>query len=859
MTGVKVAVWIDFDKDGFAGADDVTAYYKFCSIDIGLTDPLGGVAEQGRCSLIMNNADRRFSPLYSSGAYYGKLLPNLPVKITVTDGVTTWTAFRGVTRDFIPQSGQYGPLTCNIECGDLLSVLADTKLSLPLQTDKTTDYLLKLITSLVFRSAKASGNIIFSGLPSANDTVTVNGVVYTFKSSLAAANEVLIGSTVEATIDNLVNAINGGPGAGTVYGTSTTRPDGCNAAPRMTYYREVQKSTPTRYYRLGEAAGTNADDVGTNSSDGTYVNTPTLGTTGALAGDSDTAVTLDPASTECVTIPTLAHADRAFTWEAWIKPSNTTPPAIGTIMAAYSSLSAGGYLWWLIRSNGAMELGFNPDSTATAAGAVSLGAWHHVVAVYSYVTGNSYLYVDGVSAASDSSGPFTGTDPAIAAGGHPSGFFDYYEGDIDEIAIYLSELSAADVARHYAARTITRGVTISANARGSWGNAITLAESGANITVSAATLENGADGPAGLYSFSAGRTISLAGDRWSADTTRALSAVEEIAETERGLFWAARDGTLTFKNSEYLFTRPAATAALTISSEHNAVQGGQTTDQIFNRVSVDYRPQSTLSSGIIAKANGVIEVPGTWGEDRANPADDLPSGGQVVMKLQYVDPGTGQFSGAESLILPLVPNTDFTVNEAEDGTGFDYTTNANIKINAAINGSDIEVSFRNTALGKLYVRNLQVRGTGIIAYDPMTVTQDDSDSQDAYGRRMLNISMPLAVESAQALAQSVGAYVLSRYATPRHRITGLEFNSQSVVNGVNLFSLEIGDVIVISDYQTGITTQRYMIQGMQMRFSTGDPVESKLHFSLRRLDDVVYWILGDNVYGVLDSTTRLGL
>ena len=57
--------------------------------------------------------------------------------------------------------------------------------------------------------------------PSAGETVTIGTTTYTFRSSLAAPNDVLLGATLAETCDNLVAAILGGPGEGTSYGTGT--------------------------------------------------------------------------------------------------------------------------------------------------------------------------------------------------------------------------------------------------------------------------------------------------------------------------------------------------------------------------------------------------------------------------------------------------------------------------------------------------------------------------------------------------------------------------------------------------------------------------------------------------------------
>lgn len=58
--------------------------------------------------------------------------------------------------------------------------------------------------------------------PANNDTVTIDGHVYTFKTTLTgAANEVLIGANAAAALTNLKSAINATSGAGTTYGTGT--------------------------------------------------------------------------------------------------------------------------------------------------------------------------------------------------------------------------------------------------------------------------------------------------------------------------------------------------------------------------------------------------------------------------------------------------------------------------------------------------------------------------------------------------------------------------------------------------------------------------------------------------------------
>lgn len=56
-------------------------------------------------------------------------------------------------------------------------------------------------------SVKAEGEVAFSGLPTADQTVTIGGETYTFKAAAANAFEVTIGGDASATADNFVSTV----------------------------------------------------------------------------------------------------------------------------------------------------------------------------------------------------------------------------------------------------------------------------------------------------------------------------------------------------------------------------------------------------------------------------------------------------------------------------------------------------------------------------------------------------------------------------------------------------------------------------------------------------------------------------
>lgn len=109
---------------------------------------------------------------------------------------------------------------------------------------------------------KASGTLTSTGTAPANgDTVVIGNKTYTFRTALttpAVVNEVLIGASAAASLDNLKSAINGTTGAGSTYSTGTTA------------HSQVEATTNTDttqlvVARVGGTAANNYDTTETSS------------------------------------------------------------------------------------------------------------------------------------------------------------------------------------------------------------------------------------------------------------------------------------------------------------------------------------------------------------------------------------------------------------------------------------------------------------------------------------------------------------------------------------------------------------------------------------------------------------------
>lgn len=76
----------------------------------------------------------------------------------------------------------------------------------------------------------AEAVLIVGQNPTATDTVTIGTTTYTFVNTLSSANDVLIGADADESIANLIAAVNGAAGEGTLYGNGTVANPDASAA-----------------------------------------------------------------------------------------------------------------------------------------------------------------------------------------------------------------------------------------------------------------------------------------------------------------------------------------------------------------------------------------------------------------------------------------------------------------------------------------------------------------------------------------------------------------------------------------------------------------------------------------------------
>lgn len=235
-------------------------------------------------------------------------------------------------------------------------------------------------------------------------------------------------------------------GAGdSAYSNTASATTQSTTPPPTTYVNAVKADGPISYWRLGEASGTAAADVMAANA-GAYTNGPTLGRPSLLATDTANTSTSFDGVNDFVGVngSTSLNLASALSLEAWIKPA-AIPAAGGwasvlTKQESYSLQFNGPRLEFTIIQSGTRR------RLQAPAGAIVAGTAYHVVATYDGTT--QRLYIDGAQVASAAlTGVASTTTNALRLGSW-DGANEFFNGVIDEAAVYAKTLTAAQVATH---------------------------------------------------------------------------------------------------------------------------------------------------------------------------------------------------------------------------------------------------------------------------------------------------------------------------------------------------------------------------------------------------------------------------
>jgi len=230
-------------------------------------------------------------------------------------------------------------------------------------------------------------------------------------------------------------------------------PDAAAVDAALTYRARVLADQPLAYWRFGEASGLTARDESPNHNDAVYASSSgcTRGAVGAIANDNDTAVIFDGTTCDVSASESLDFPGRApFTLEAWAKPriyDSTYRMVFGKPWVNSDGYQQFGVFFRQAIGHGLVfERNVNDGQDVAAFANPQAGAFVHVVAVYD--GSQMVLYVNGIGAgaAPDSRSQVYKPVPLHVGS---NGLENYFDGVLDEVAVYGTALSAGTVLDHY--------------------------------------------------------------------------------------------------------------------------------------------------------------------------------------------------------------------------------------------------------------------------------------------------------------------------------------------------------------------------------------------------------------------------
>ncbi|MEQ9667898.1 LamG-like jellyroll fold domain-containing protein [Coleofasciculus sp. G2-EDA-02] len=335
-----------------------------------------------------------------------------------------------------------------------------------------------------------------------NASIGLNGGNITFASPvILSSNQTLTtGSTVggNITFNNSLHGLNGvtSPTLTLDAGTGNVTFEGLVGGP-LPYDVVALLDDPLGYWRLDDGGGTALDASG-NGANGTYTGGVNPGQPGALVGDKNTASSFN-GTTGFVSTPININQSNpspdTITFSAWVNPASTSAGRYQVVS------SDSGYFDWSMLRDGNQWAVFTGENIRYPDFQVDVNQWQHIAVVFQPGVGVTF-YKNGQSVTIpfidyDTNDLMTPVgyfgDNDIAIGHNPSPDFpEYFDGSIDEVAVYNSALSQQQILEQYNAGqgtgtdtplggliitnadTITANEGIQANTIDMTGNQITL-------------------------------------------------------------------------------------------------------------------------------------------------------------------------------------------------------------------------------------------------------------------------------------------------------------------------------------------------------------------------------------------------
>ena len=233
-----------------------------------------------------------------------------------------------------------------------------------------------------------------------------------------------------------------------------------NVATAGLYDATILADNPAGYWRLGEAPGsaTVADLTGNGHTGNVIGGGTTLGVPGAIVGDPDTAVDFPGSSGNKIDVPWSAQLNpTTFTVEVWARLEGG-----GGYRSPLTSRADGPQRGYIFYANPGSNWDFwngkggGPDGGwhGIGGGPITYNEWYHLVGTYDAATKTKNFYVNSILM-SQATGVNLAVNPSsplrIGAGASEGPGAYWFNGKVDEVAVYNHVLTSEQISNHFRA------------------------------------------------------------------------------------------------------------------------------------------------------------------------------------------------------------------------------------------------------------------------------------------------------------------------------------------------------------------------------------------------------------------------
>lgn len=240
----------------------------------------------------------------------------------------------------------------------------------------------------------------------------------------------------------------------------------------------------------------------------------------------------------------------------------------------------------------------------------------------------------------------------------------------------------------------------------------------------------------------------------------------------------------------------------------------------------------------------------------------IPASGTTTVTGRYRDPDNEASYVSAKNMQPLVENSDYIANSAEDGSGTNYSGSLTVTTTFGANSAEFVLS--NAATIDIYATTLQCRGIGLYSYTPVQVSAVGSAPTYPGGGgqttnpKIQELYIDMRYQDDPEEAQIIADYLLDKIDNaPEVKFRNVTFYANASATLMDAFlRADIGSLVKIEESMSGASEDTYFINGIDFEIIPTNIIRCTWHLMWDVAPAAAYWILGVAGRSELGSTAN---